>query len=329
MKEIIKCDTASDCFFVEKYQSAVPGQIDFGSQLIVNEGQEALFVKGGIAVDIYGPGTHSLASGMSNFAGNVFGGNTPFTGEVWFINKTAKLDLPWGTPQRISLIDPQFNYPVNIGAFGLYGIRIDDSRKFYTQLVGSQSLTESSKIESYFIGEIIEKLTLILSCRFSNGISIFQINTEIAQIADAVETEISSEFSRFGLEVVNFSIKSINIPPEDMKQIQAVMGKRMEMQQLGSVQVHQGYLTAKSMEVMQIAASNSNSTVGTFVGAAAGLGMGLGAGLPFGQQLAQGVNPPATDDIEQKLIKLKTMLDKGLITEEEYRSKREIIIAQL
>jgi len=329
MKEIIKCDALSDEYFVEKYISDIPGQIDFGSQLIVNEGQEALFVKGGVAVDVYGPGTHTLASGVSGFAGKLFAGRTPFTGEVWFINKTAKLDLCWGTANRISLLDPQFNYPVNIGAFGLYGIRIDDSRKFFLQLVGSQALADSERINSYFAGEIVEKLTLVLSRRIAGGESFFQINAAISNIADDVEAEIRVEFERFGIEVVNLSVKNINLPPAEMQQIQAVMAKRMEMQQLGSVAVGQGYLTAKSMEVMQTAAANQNGGAGAFVGVAAGMGMGLGAGIPLGQQIAGNVVNPSNDDAESKLIKLKTMFDRGLITEEEYKNKREAVISQL
>ena len=31
-----------------------------GSQLIVNQGQEALFLKGGKALDLFGAGTHTL-----------------------------------------------------------------------------------------------------------------------------------------------------------------------------------------------------------------------------------------------------------------------------
>jgi len=248
---------------------------------------------------------------------------------VWFISKTAKLDLNWGTPQRISLIDPLFNYPVNIGAFGLYGIRIEDSRRFYTQLVGTQSLADSSRIRSYFAGEIVEKLTLILSRRIAAGESIFQINASISEIADAVEAEVSAEFERFGLEVVNFSIKNINLPPEEIKQIQSVMAKRMEMQQLGSVEIGQGYLTAKSMEIMQLAAGNSNGGAGAFVGAAAGMGMGMGAGFPLGMQVAREAASVADDDWERKLIKLKDMFDKNLITEEEYNSKRESIISKI
>ena len=34
-----------------------------GSQLIVNQGQEVLFFKGGEALDLFGPGTHTLSTG--------------------------------------------------------------------------------------------------------------------------------------------------------------------------------------------------------------------------------------------------------------------------
>ena len=38
-------------------------QFVLGSQLIVNQGQEALFFKGGEALDLFGPGTHTLSTG--------------------------------------------------------------------------------------------------------------------------------------------------------------------------------------------------------------------------------------------------------------------------
>ena len=39
-------------------------QFVIGSQLIVNEGQEALFFKGGKALDLFGPNTHTLSTGI-------------------------------------------------------------------------------------------------------------------------------------------------------------------------------------------------------------------------------------------------------------------------
>ena len=57
-----------------------------GSQLIVNQGQEALFFKGGKALDLFGAGTHTLLTGnlplLNKLANLPFGGDTPFTAEI-------------------------------------------------------------------------------------------------------------------------------------------------------------------------------------------------------------------------------------------------------
>lgn len=47
-------------WLVYKYPSE---QFVLGSQLIVGQGQEALFLKGGEALDLFGPGTHTLSTG--------------------------------------------------------------------------------------------------------------------------------------------------------------------------------------------------------------------------------------------------------------------------
>jgi membrane protease subunit (stomatin/prohibitin family) len=61
---------------------------------VVNESQEALFFKGGKALDLFGPGTHTLATGnlplLDKLVNLPFGGETPFTAEIWYINKTVK-----------------------------------------------------------------------------------------------------------------------------------------------------------------------------------------------------------------------------------------------
>ena len=126
-----------------------------------------------------------------------------------------------------------------------------------------------------------------------------------------------------------------------MSKIQEVMAKKMEMQMLGSVQVGQGYVAAKSFEVMKEAASNTGAA-GGFMGAAAGLGLGFGAGLPLGQQMAHAVLPAAqatiaansvppasADDPLAKLEMLKKLHASGVLTNEEYAAKRATIIEKL
>ena len=85
-------------------------ELKLGTQLIVNEGQQAIFVKGGQALDVFMPGTHTLSTGniplLNKLINLPFGGDTPFTAEVWYLNTTVKRDLPWGTPSPIPFSDP-------------------------------------------------------------------------------------------------------------------------------------------------------------------------------------------------------------------------------
>ena len=292
--DLVKMDVVSDNYIIQKFESEHQWELRAGSQLVVNEGQEAIFVKGGIALDVFTPGTHTLISGniplLRKITNALFDDHTPFTAEVWFINKTVKRNLKWGTPQRIPLFDPQTGFPINVGAFGQWGFRIDDSRSFVTQIVGAQLGANSQKIYEYFIGEIIEKLTQTISQFMGNGLSIFQINAQLSEISQVVNRAVAEEFMRFGVELVNFSVSNISIPPEEMKKIQDVMAKKMELQQLGNVQVGTGYLVTKSFDVMQ-GAVNTPGNAGSFMGAGAGLGLGMGAGFPMGQQIAQAMQP--------------------------------------
>ena len=57
MIDRIKFDSPSDDILVWKFPSE---DLHLGSQLIVNQSQEALFVKGGQVLDLFGPGTHTL-----------------------------------------------------------------------------------------------------------------------------------------------------------------------------------------------------------------------------------------------------------------------------
>ena len=58
--DIIKYDAPDDTSFVWKYPSE---DLKIGSQVIVNQGQEVIFVKGGQTLDLLEPGTHTLSTG--------------------------------------------------------------------------------------------------------------------------------------------------------------------------------------------------------------------------------------------------------------------------
>ena len=65
-----------------------------GAQLIVQEGQVALLAKGGMIADVFYPGTYTLATEnlpiLKNLINLPFGGRTPFSAEVYYVNTTVR-----------------------------------------------------------------------------------------------------------------------------------------------------------------------------------------------------------------------------------------------
>ncbi|MDC3322021.1 SPFH domain-containing protein [Alphaproteobacteria bacterium] len=335
----IKYDSPDDTSFVWKYPSE---DLKIGSQLIVNESQEVLFVKGGQVLDLFGPGTHTLSTGnipiLNKLINLPFGGETPFVAEVWYVNKTVKRDLKWGTPSPIQVMDNVLGFPVSVRSFGKWGARIDNSKSFVTQIVGTQLTADDEKIKNYFIGEIIQKLSSVISSAITaNNISMLQITSSLNELSKFANDLMKKEFERFGLEIVNFNIESVNIPEEEMGKIQEVFAKKMEATELSKVQVGGAFNAVKTFEVLNTAAENPGDGMG--MGAMMGAGIGLGAGLPIGNQMGQKLDigdNKKTDtnenqsknniDPSERMKKLKKMLEDGLITEDQFTKKSDEIL---
>lgn len=332
--DVIKNDTPSDKFIVWKYPNE---ELKISSQLIVGEGQQAIFVKGGEALDTFGPGTHTLTTGnlplINKLVNLPFGGDTPFSAEIWFVATTVKRDLKWGTANPIPLMDKSLGFPVSVRAYGKWGIRVKDSRSFLVQFVGSQDYADDEKIHSYLIGEINQKVGDLLGEQLRDGMPILEINAELNELSQEANNNIKDEFAKYGLEVVNFNIENINIPKEDLDQIQEVLQKTFEAKELSKVELGQSYSAIKSFEILKDAATNeSDGGVGAMMSA----GIGLGAGLPLGQQMGRNMtveseaNPGTpSNDIGSKLKDLKNLFEEGLIDEDQYKEKQSELLDQL
>jgi membrane protease subunit (stomatin/prohibitin family) len=331
----VKYDADDDSLFVWKYPSE---SLVWGTQVIVNQSQQAIFVKGGEALDVLEPGTHTLSTGniplLNKLINIPFGGNTPFTAEVWYVNQTVKRDMKWGTPHPIQLMDPSLNFPVSVRAFGRWGVRVDNPRAFVSRLVGSQVDADATKVHEYFIGEINQKLNATLSVAMvGNRIGIFNISAMINELSELASTSIKEEFWRFGIELINFNIESISIPAEEMAKVQEVLGKKMEAEQLSQVSIGGAYAAIKSFDILNKVAENPGEGGG--LGTMLGAGIGIGAGLPIGQQIGQQMQVSShntnggVDDLKIRLNKLQKLLDANLITPEEFAQRREKMLAEI
>lgn len=156
--DVVKYDGTPNVF-AWKYPNC---ELGTWTQLIVNETQEAVLYKGGQSLDLFGPGRHTLSTAniplLSKLIHLPFGGKSPFTAEVWYVNKVNVLDIKWGTPTPIQLQDPKYNVFIPIRAFGQFGIRIKDTKMFLNRLVGTLPTFQTEEILKYFRGVYLTKV---------------------------------------------------------------------------------------------------------------------------------------------------------------------------
>lgn len=253
------------------------------TQLIVNESQEAVLFRKGKLLSKFGPGKHTLSTEniplLENLYGIPFGGQNPFTAEVWFVNKVFSLDVKWGTKQPFQLRDPQYSVMIPVRAYGQFGIQVADSEKFLVRLVGTLPFFDKTNVTDYFRGLLLTKATSIIAGKITKDkVCVLDIASHLSDLSDHMREEIRNEFDLCGIGLLNFFINQISIPEDDeaVMHLKGLLSKKAEMDLLGYT-----YQQERSFDVLGDAAKN-NGTSGDIMGVGMGLGMGFGAGGALG-----------------------------------------------
>ncbi|MDR2350846.1 MAG: SPFH domain-containing protein [Deltaproteobacteria bacterium] len=250
-----------------------------GSQLVVNESQEAVFFSGGRALDIFGPGRHSLSTKnlplLTSIVKIPFGPESPFTAEVWFVNKVHSLDVKWGTPTPIQVQDPKFGVMLPVRSFGQFGVQVENSAKFLFKLVGTTSRFDQDSMGRVFKGLFLTKAKDTLAQYVINKkISVLEISAYLEELSASLQEKITPTFSDYGIRLLNFFVNDVSVPENDpaVVQLKSALAKKAEMNILGY-----DYTQKRSFDVMEGAAKNPGAP-GTVMGTGIGLGMGMGVG---------------------------------------------------
>lgn len=265
--------------------------ITLGSQLIVGEGQVAIFVKGGAVCDVFTPGTYTLSTNnlplLQGIINMPFGGKTPFSAEIYYINTVTKLDLAWGTSDPIQLIDPKYHVRLRIRAFGQVGMKIADYASFLRELIGSLNASDVvryTKVLDFYKGILVTKVkSIIADIIIHDQISALEIAAQLDGISQRTQQILTPEFGKFGMQLINFFVKSINFPEEDFETINKILEDKAAFDIMGDSR----YATKHSFDVYEGAATNQNGVAGAF--AAGGIGLGAGAAIAGNVQPAASV----------------------------------------
>lgn len=327
-------------------------EIKNGAKLVVREGQSAIFVSEGKLADVFTAGTYTLTTDnlpiLATLKSWKYGFNSPFKAECYFVRTTQVTDQKWGTQNPIMLRDPEFG-PIRLRAFGVFTMKVADPAKFMRNVSGTDGQFE--------VGEILGQLKRTLVSRFSSALGEAKVPAlDLAgnydELANKVRPAIEADFEDLGLQVPKFLIENISLPPA----VEQVLDKRSEMAIVGDMQQYAAYQMANAIPD---AAKNPNSMAGAGMGLAAGMNMGhqmasmmggqpagapqpgYGVGVPVpgpegavvggvvpgaaGQAEAAGAQPT----VVERMKKLDSLKEAGLITDEEYAAKRAEILSEI
>lgn len=252
---------------VHRFPETGIADLRFGSQVIVRESQAAVFFRDGRALDVLGPGRHTISTAnvplLTNLLGKLFGDRTPFTAEIYFVSMREFADRKWGTPQPIIVR----NAGVGLGiallqGFGTYSFQVTDPQQFVTQIVGQLGTYRTSDIENRLRTMLLSRLQDLLGETTSekNVLDLIGLTDELGA---GVRAKAQDDFLAIGLLLKSFYIG--NLKPSDKS--------AKELRDMGMLDM-QTYTQLQAADAMRDAAQNPSGGAGLTAGIGAGMGIG-------------------------------------------------------
>ena len=245
-----------------------------GSQLIVQDGQLAIFYRDGRPLDGFRPGRHTLTTQNLPLITRLinvptFGAKSPFRAYIYFIQLKVFTNLGWGTPTPILFRDQELK-AVSLRAHGTFSLKIQDPNAFLRTIIGSQGLETTFAIEEY--------VRRIIVSRFANFLpnvltSVFDLAQRYRDIEVGLKQAVHDDLAQYGLETVDLLVEAITVPTEVQDMINRAAGTR-------------ALDTAELSRYEAVAVSDALRAAATQPGGGMADMMGIGAGMAVGQQIA-------------------------------------------
>src|SRR4051794_21089492 len=222
---------------VHRVPESGAGEFRLGSQLVVREAQQAVFVRDGKALDLFSAGRHTISTNniplLGGLIGLPFGGNSPFTAEVYFVSMRDFIDLKWGTPQPIVYRDKDFGM-IRLRAHGTYAVRVDNPQLFVNQIVGTRGSYSVGDLDDYLRSIIVNQFNDLLG---SANTSLLDIQGMALELATTAQSALGASFAQMGLRLVGFQIGAI-VPPDE---VAAKIDERSSMAAIGDMGAYTQY----------------------------------------------------------------------------------------
>ena len=312
-------------------------EIQYGGSLTVRESQMAVFVNEGKVADVFGPGMYKLTTQtlpvltyLKNWD-KLF--ESPFKSDVYFFSTRQQIDRRWGTSQPVTIRDKDFG-AVRLRAFGNYAYRISDAKLFHTAISGTRERYTVDDLDGQLRGLMLQHISDAVA---QSGTPFLDLAANQVEFAAQLKTATEPEFTKLGLTLEAVTLQNVSLPDD----LQKILDQKIGMGMVGDMGKFMQYQTAQA--IPKFAEGSGQG------GGIAGDAMGLGAGVALGQvlagQLSQGLQGGGAaasaaaaaaaaavmkpDEVMATIEKLAELKGKGILTEEEFATKKAELLKKL
>jgi len=318
-------------------------EIQHGASLTVRDSQVAVFVDEGRVADVFGPGRYRLTTQtlpvltyLKNWD-KLF--QSPFKSDVYFFSTRQQLDRRWGTTQPVTIRDKDFG-AVRLRAFGNYAYRIADARLFHTEVSGTRDRYTVDELDGQLRGLMLQHISDAVA---QSGVPFLDLAANQVEFASQLRDATLADFAKLGLALEAVTVQNVSLPEELQKVLDQKIGMGMVGGDMGRFMQYQ---TAQAIPKFAEGAAGAGGGGGGVVGDAMGLGAGVALGQVMAQQLSQGLQgsnaaaaaaaaqaaSPAglkPDEVMATIEKLADLKAKGILTEEEFSTKKAELLKKL
>lgn len=299
------------------------------AQLTVGTDEVAVFFKDGQFVGQIGPGRHTLETSnivfLNNLIDKVTGGNV-FQAQVWFITTREMAGFKFGG--RIGDVeDPKSGLAIQTMVFGDYAMTVTDPVKL-VQFFGLRSFASDEEFSGWFRQQLLKTIReKIASLLVHEQIPLLQVTSGVLnkKVEGETLTAVEPLLTEYGIKIAKIGNFVISIKEEDEQTLKSLYKDAAQIKMVGGLQNYQQLAMGKAM--MSSAEGNGEGNP-VLAGAGLGVGMAMANMMQQGQQ-KQAATGDAAPSLEDRLKKLKSLKDAGLIDEQEYTAKRSEILKEV
>jgi membrane protease subunit (stomatin/prohibitin family) len=205
------------------------GEIALGSQCVVRENQVAVFFRDGRALDMLGPGRHTLTTLnvplVVNYFKIPFGSKSPFRAEVVFVNVKDYVDMAWRAPKPLAFRDDDLGV-VRLGSQGKFAFQVGRPQLFVNQIVGTQGLYRTENIAGYLVDILVSRFADLLGEIEAN---LLDLPAKYDELGVGLRAKASDDFEALGLLLKAVYVTAITVPEE----VEKALDERAQIGALG------------------------------------------------------------------------------------------------